>query len=431
MSAAFGAAYGQEIITDPIPEKIPKSEVRVGLKPIASGLTSPDLLIEVPDHPQRFLVVDQIGKLRVIEDGKLTPESFLDVSNRLVKLMKEFDERGFLGFAFDPDFTKAGKPGHRRVFTFTSEPAGPKSDYPIIHGNTPPDHQSVVATWRATEDGTKVEPATRKELLRYDKPQFNHNGGMLAFGPDGFLYLGTGDGGAGNDLGPGHNPETGNGQDPNVPLGKMLRIDVNGNDSANGAYGIPKDNPYANGGGLREIYAIGLRNPFRYNFTGGMLLAGDVGQGSLEMVHRVERGGNYGWRLKEGTFKFNKTGLIERPDGSLPPGLKDPLLQYDHDEGTSIMGGFIYRGRAIPALKGKYVFGDYRGKEKPNTGRLFEGDLARGSIKELRVGKDDRDVGFLLKGFGEDAEGELYIVGSAVQGPTGDTGVVMKIVGAE
>src|SRR4030095_11982522 len=255
----------------------------------------------------------------------------------------------------DPDFKTPGKPGHRRVFTFTSEPAGARSDYPIVYGDTPPDHQSVIASWLVAEDGSKIDSTTRKELLRYDKPQFNHNGGMLEFGPDGFLYIGTGDGGAGNDLGPGHNPESGNAQDKNVPLGKMLRIDVNGKDSANGMYGIPKDNPFASGGGLREIFAIGLRNPFRFTFNDGVLLAGDVGQNQLEMVHRVERGGNYGWRLKEGTFKFNKTGLIERPGSDLPKGLTDPVLQYDHTEGTSVIGGHLYRGRAIPALKGEYV----------------------------------------------------------------------------
>jgi glucose/arabinose dehydrogenase len=428
---ALSSVHGQRIITDPIPERIAKSDIRVELMPVASGLVSPVLLVVAPDNPQRFIVVDQVGKLRVIEQGKLRNEPYLDVSNRLVKQNKDFDERGLLGFAFDPDFKTGGKPGYRRVFTFTSEPAGAQSDYPIVHGDAPPDHQSVIASWLVTEDGSKVDPASRKELLRYDKPQFNHNGGMILFGPDGFLYIGTGDGGAGNDLGPGHNPEIGNGQDKNVPLGKMLRIDVNGKDSANGAYGIPKDNPYAKGGGLREIYAIGLRNPFRFTFTGGMLLACDVGQNNIEMVHSVELGGNYGWRLKEGTFKFDKTGLIEPPDASLPPGLKDPLLQYDHTEGTSVIGGYVYRGSAIPALKGKYIFGDYRGKEKPSTGRLFEGDLRTGSIKELRIGKDDRDLGFLLKGFGEDPDGELYILGSAIQGPTGNTGVMMKITSVQ
>jgi glucose/arabinose dehydrogenase len=420
-----------EPVNDPIPERIAKGDARIELKTIASGLTSPVLVVQAPDRADRLIVVDQAGKLRAIENGALRAEPYLDVADRLVKLNKDFDERGLLGFAFDPDFKNSGKPGHRRVFTYTSEPRGERSDYPIIHGSVPADHQSVLASWLVAEDGSKVDPASRKEVLRFDEPQFNHNGGMLAFGPDGFLYIGTGDGGGGNDLGPGHNPETGNAQDKNVPLGKMLRIDVSGKNSANGAYGIPADNPFAKGGGLPEIFAIGLRNPFRFTFTGGMLLACDVGQNKLEMLHRVELGGNYGWRLKEGTFKFNKTGTIEPADASLPAGLKDPVLQYDHNEGTSIIGGHLYRGKALPALAGKYVFGDYRRPEKLTTGRLFEGDLKTGAIKEIRIGKDDRDLGVLLKGFGEDSDGELYIACSAIQGPTGQTGVVMKITKAE
>ncbi|MDQ3622994.1 MAG: PQQ-dependent sugar dehydrogenase, partial [Verrucomicrobiota bacterium] len=252
---------------------------------------------------------------------------------------------------------------------------------------------------------------------------------MIVFGPDGFLYIGLGDGGAANDLGPGHNPETGNAQDPNVVLGKMLRIDVNGTDSANGAYGIPRDNPFVGRGGPREIFALGLRNPYRFSFDGSTLLAGDVGQNKMEMLYRVERGGNYGWRLKEGTFKFSISGTIENTRAGLPPGLTDPVLQYDRDEGTSIIGGYVYRGSAIPPLVGKYVFGDYRSGKRTDTGRLFLGDLARGEIRELCIGQDDRTLGFLVKGFGFDAEGELYVLGSAAPGPIGTGGVVMKIVG--
>ena len=210
-------------------------------------------------------------------------------------------------------------------------------------------------------------------------------------------------------------------------LGKMLRIDVNGSNSANHAYGIPADNPFAAGGGAREIYALGLRNPWRFSFDGAALLVGDVGQDKLEFVHRVERGGNYGWRIKEGTFKFNTNGTIEAPGPGLPPGLSDPVLQFDHDEGTSIMGGYVYRGKALPALAGMYVFGDY---QKPGTGigRLFFASLPNGVIREFRIGANDRPLGILLKGLGQDAEGELYICGSARPGPSGTDGVVMKMV---
>jgi glucose/arabinose dehydrogenase len=418
-----------EPINDPIPARIAPSDVRIELQRIADGLGSPLLLFPAPDKSNRLFVVDQQGHLRIVHDNKLLPEPLLDVTGRLVKLLKDFDERGLLGAACDPGFADAQSPGKGRIFTYTSEPATRAADFPIVHGKIPADHQSVIASWRVSaSDPNRIDLASRKEVLRIDEPQFNHNGGMIAFGPDGFLYIGTGDGGAGNDLGPGHNPEIGNGQDKNVLLGKMLRIDVNGTDSRNGAYGIPKDNPFAAGGGAREIFAIGLRNPFRFSFDGPALLAGDVGQNKLEMLYRVERGGNYGWRNKEGTFKFNKNGTIEAPEGLLP-GFTDPVLQYDHDEGISIIGGYVYHGNAIPALKGKYVFGDYRSGTKTNTGRIFVGDLNTREIKELRVGSQGRDPGFLVKGFGQDTAGELYVMGSAEPGPTGVGGVVYKILG--
>lgn len=417
-------------VADPIPARIAKSDLRVELQTVAEGLVSPVLLVAAPDGSGRLLIVDQAGSVRSVEKGALRSEPFLDVTARLAKLNKDFDERGLLGMAFDPAFGVAQAAGHRRLFTYTSERVEGRGDFPNPHAkDAPPDHQSVVASWRVTADGSRVDPASRKELLRIDEPQFNHNGGMIAFGPDGFLYIGLGDGGAGNDMGPGHNPEIGNAQDKTTVLGKILCIDVNGTDSANGAYGIPRDNPFAAGGGVREIFALGLRNPWRFSFDGAALLVGDVGQGKLEWVHRVERGGNYGWRVKEGTFKFNKNGTVEPPDASVPPGLTDPLLQYDHDEGTSVVGGHVYHGRAIPTLAGKYVFGDYRSVSKPNTGRLFVGDLASGEIRELRIGHKDRELGFLLKGFGLDAQGGIYLCGSAAPGPTGTGGVVVKLLG--
>ncbi|MEQ1858843.1 MAG: PQQ-dependent sugar dehydrogenase [Chthoniobacteraceae bacterium] len=431
IAASVPLAAQVKPIDDPIPERIPKGGITVELQPVAQGLVSPVLLVAVPGETQRLLVVDQVGLVRVIDAGTLAAEPWLDVSGRLATLKKQFDERGLLGLAFDPDYKTAGRPGHRRVFTYTSEPLAGRTDFPIVHGTTPADHQSVLASWKVAADGRRVDPASRRELLRIDQPQFNHNGGMIEFGPDGFLYIGMGDGGSALDVGPGHNPETGNGQDRNVLLGKMLRIDVNGTDSANKNYGIPKDNPFAQGGGAREIYAIGLRNPWRFCFDGPTLLAADVGQNKIEMVHRVERGGNYGWRLKEGTFRFHPTGLIELPGPDLPPGLSDPVLQYDHNDGTSITGGYVYRGKALPALTGLYVFADYRTPEKTPTGRLFYGSIATGSIHEFKIGADDRPLGFLAKGFGQDASGELYVTGSTVPGPDGATGVVMKLVPAK
>jgi glucose/arabinose dehydrogenase len=415
-----------QTITDPFPERIAKSDVRVELQPVASGLVSPVLAVPEPGG-QRVFIVDQAGLIRVLENDVLATEPWLDVTARLVKLQPEFDERGLLGLAFDPDYTKAGAPGHRRFFTYTSEAAEPRTDFPLRHGGQPPNHQSVIASWRVAADGRAI-PDSRKEVLRLDQPQFNHNGGMIAFGPDRLLYIGLGDGGGGNDLGPGHHPETGNGQDLHVPLGKMLRIDVNGTDSANGAYGIPKDNPFAAGGGLREIYAWGLRNPWRFSFDGDTLLAADVGQNQVEMVHRVVRGGNHGWRKKEGRFKFNVNGTLESAGPELTAGFIAPVLEYDHEDGTSITGGYVYRGKALPALTGRYIFADYRAKDTPTSGRLFVGDLEKQTIQELRIGQNDRPVGFLIKGFGPGPDGELYVCGSGIQGPSKTTGLVVKMV---
>jgi len=416
-------------VEDPFPTKIPKSDTTVELRPVAAGFASPVLLLAAPDKSDRLFVVDQAGMIRVVENGRHLAEPFLDVRERLVKLNNGFDERGLLGVAFDPGFNDPQSPGHRRLFTYTSEPAAGATTFPFSHAaEAAPDHHSVIASWKVSAAETnRVDPSTRVEVMRIAEPQFNHNGGMIAFAPDGLLYLALGDGGAANDLGPGHHPGTGNGQDKNVPLGKMLRIDVNGRDAANGAYGIPKDNPFAPGGGLREIYALGLRNPWRFSFDGAALLVGDVGQNKLEMVYRVERGGNYGWRLKEGAFKFLPTGAIDSDLTGLPPGLSGPIFQYDRDEGTSVIGGHVYRGKAFPALSGKYVFGDYR-HGKSSSGRLFTGDLATGEIRELRIGKIERELGFLLKGFGVDADGEIYACGSAQAGPTGTGGVVVKLI---
>lgn len=402
------------------------------LQPVAQGLASPLLVVHGTDKSGRLFVVDQIGKVYVIRDGGLEENSFLDVSDLLVPLNKDFDERGLLGLALDPGFADPKSPGKGRIFTYTSEPLKAPAGTPDAKGTgVPPDHQSVIASWRVSgANPSVIDRKSREELLRIDQPQFNHNGGMIAFGPDGFLYIGLGDGGAANDLGAGHNPEIGNGQDKGVLLGKMLRIDVNSSNSGKGPYGIPKDNPFAAGGGAAEIFAIGLRNPFRFSFDRETLLVGDVGQNKMEMVYIVERGGNYGWRIKEGTFKFNIDGSIEQPTGALPKGLTDPVLQYDRDEGTSVMGGHVYRGKAFPELVGKYIFGDYR-EGSSGTGRLFVGDLQTRRIEELGVGSVGGRPGFLIKGFGVDPEGELYVVGSAEAGPSGTGGVVMKMVPAQ
>jgi MYXO-CTERM domain-containing protein len=276
-----------------------------------------------------------------------------------------------------------------------------------------------------------VDPSTRRELFRYDDPNFNHNGGPFHFGPDGFLYMGIGDGGAGNDTGVGHNPTIGNAQDLTRIMGKMIRIDPLNRTGAR-PYAIPAGNPFAGGAGgaLPEIYAYGFRNPFRFSFApNGDLLVADVGQRSIEELDRVVAGGNYGWRYKEGPYKFDPaTGNISADTTGLPPGLIDPIVHYDRDEGISIIGGFVYRGTRIPELVGKYVFGDFSDGFNPANGRLFYADLATGEIREFLLGPSDSPLGLYVKGMGEDNAGEIYLLASPTSSPTGTSGQVFLIV---
>lgn len=416
---------------NPIPAVIPHGPQRIELQQVASGLVSPNYLISAPDGTDRQFILDQPGQIRIIENGTLLATPFLDVTNLLVTPNPNFDERGLLGLAFDPGFTNPSSPGYRRIFTYTSQPVSGTADLTDQYATTI-NHHAVISSWRVSaSDPNVVDTSTRLEILRIDKPQANHNGGTIAFGPDGFLYLSLGDGGGANDNNAnGHNPLTGNGQDPNIALGKILRIDVNGTNSANGKYGIPPTNPFAVSGGVKEIFALGLRNPYRFSFNGSELLVGDVGQSaSIEELNRVELGKNYGWRQKEGTFKFNPAdGSISDDLTGVPAGLTDPIAQYDRDEGISIIGGFVYKGSLLPALTGKYIFGDFARAVANPSGRLMSYDFAAAEFREFIIGRNDRALGLYVKGMGQDQNGEVYVLGSTVVGPTGATGVVYKLV---
>lgn len=425
--------------TNPIPAVIPHGPLQVDVKLVASGLAAPDLLVSAPDGTNRQFVLDQTGQIRIIKNGTLLPTPFLDVSSLLVPFRKNssgavtYDERGLLGLAFDPGFANPQSPGYRRLFTYTSQPVSGTADL-IDQYATTHDSQGVIASWRVdAANPDVVDPTTRREILRIDKPQFNHNGGEIRFGPDGYLYFGIGDGGGANDNGvsndsAGHNPTIGNAQDTSIGLGKILRIDVNGTNAANGKYGIPSDNPFAAGGGIKEIFAYGLRNPYRFSFDKTDLIVADVGQNSIEEIDRVQIGKNYGWRYKEGTFKFKLDGTVSNDLTGIPAGLVDPIAQYDHDEGISIIGGFVYRGSAMPELQGKYIFGDFSKSFSTPSGRLFYVDLTSGEIRALILGRDDRALGLFVKGMGQDQNGEIYVLGSTTLAPSGTTGVVYQLV---
>lgn len=417
---------------NPFPDPISRGSLHVSLTPVVSsggGLTAPNLLISANDGTNRLFVTDQIGQVRLIKDGVLQSTPFLDVTARLATLNPAYDERGLLGLAFSPTFSTPGTAGYGKLYTYTSETITKPADFTVsMPAGSSFNHQNVVTEWTVNPGNPDiVDLASRREVMRVDWPQMNHNGGMMAFGPDNMLYISMGDGGNGNDVGPGHGT-TGNAQNLSNPLGAILRIDPTGNNSANGQYGVPQDNPFVNtAGAVTEIYANGLRNPWRFSFDSetGALVEGDTGQGTVEEINIITAGGNYGWNLKEGQFRFDPvTGLVSDDLTGLPSNLIDPVLQYDHDEGTSLIGGFVYRGHGIPELQGKYIFGDWGAFAAP-TARLFAGNLTTGAIEQINI--DNLTLGMWLLGFGQDANGELYVLGSSSLGPSGLTGQIYQI----
>ncbi|WP_027481779.1 PQQ-dependent sugar dehydrogenase [Deinococcus pimensis] len=334
----------------------------VRLTRVVTGLERPVTVTNAGDGSGRLFVVEQGGRVRVVKDGRLQPGAFLDLSG----LTRAGGERGLLGLAFDPKFRQNG-----RLFV----------NYTDRDGNT------VIA--RYTAKGDAADPRSATVLLRAEQPYANHNGGQLAFGPDGYLYVGLGDGGSGGD------PQN-NGQNLGTFLGKVLRVDVSGE-----KYAVPRDNPFVNREGARpEIWAYGLRNPWRFSFdrrTGDLLIA-DVGQNRFEEVNfqpKASRGGeNYGWRLKEGDECFDPSSNCARGT------LVDPVVTYGRSEGQSITGGYVYRGKALPDLVGRYVYGDFA------SGRVWAASRASNGRWTTRELLDTNDQ---ISTFGEDEAGELYV----------------------
>lgn len=425
---------------DVLPD-VPKGNIAVRLDPIVTGMSAPDYAINPPGDLNRLFVVEQNGLLRVLENGSLLPTPALDMSSRMTGAFNPAnanDERGFLGLAFHPGFNTAGSPGFQTLFTYSTEviPVGTSPTY-IAPNSATQNYKLVVNEWKMSgADPNLVDPASRREIISFGKNANNHNGGTLAFGPDGYMYLAIGDGGNANDVGASHIEPGGNAQNLTTPLGKMLRFDPvapaltpasTDAISANGQYRIPTTNPFDGAGEVPEIYAYGLRNPYRFAFdtlTGDLILA-DVGQNVVEEINKIVLGGNYGWAVKEGTFLFNRTnpgaGTVGANSPGVPANMIDPIsgtmgtLQYDHGDGISITGGFVYRGSAIPELYGKYIFGDLAIRNQQGVGRidgrLFYADLVTGLIAEFQIpqfANDQLPNQVTVHGFGQDGHGELY-----------------------
>ncbi|MEW6251275.1 MAG: PQQ-dependent sugar dehydrogenase [Planctomycetota bacterium] len=429
-------------LADPLTEGIPQGQ-RVILRSVSTGMTAPNWGTPAPGVPGRLYVADQNGIVWNVNLATGAKSVFLDVMSRLVPLgingPNTFDERGLLSVAFHPNYAVNGL-----FYTFTSEPDAGNPDFTTLPVGATPDCQSIIAEWRVLNPGDPnalPDPTYRREFLRIDKPQFNHNGGGLVFGPDGLMYISLGDGGGGDDRDGqisrgmpmvGHGC-IGNGQNTMAILGKLLRIDPRGNNSANGKYGIPATNPFVGGGGLAEIWAYGLRNPWRFSFDEqtGTLFCPDVGQNAIEEVNVISAGGNYGWRAKEGSFFFvfngNQRGYVTDHPLEVPAGLIDPIAEYDHSDGIAVIGGFVYRGTRFPQIAGKYVFGEFA-RTFSNDGRLFYLDTGN-VIKEFKI-NGQANLGRSLLGFGQDAAGELYVLANGTGTPFGTTGVVQRLVSA-
>ena len=420
----------------------------VGLRLVADGMTSPVALVSAGDGSGRRFVVDQVGLIRVLRpDGTLAPEPFLDLRSRIVPLMPGFDERGLLGLAFHPGYASNG-----RFFVYYSAPlrAGAPAGY---------DNTARVSEFRVSAaNPNRADPASERIVLQVDDPQFNHNGGTLLFGPDdGYLYISIGDGGGADDVGLGHVEdwytanEGGNGQDvQNNLFGDILRIDVDRGDP----YAIPQDNPFTAAPGCAdgcdETWAYGFRNPYRMSFDRGGnhdLFVGDAGQELWEEVSIAVKRGNFGWNVKEGTHCFSTDNPDESPSecpdtvGAPHPRagdpLIDPIIEYaNHHQpgglGATVIGGHVYRGRALPQFSGRYVFGDWSREFEEPDGSLFVAQRRKKGLwkmQQLRVATSPTGrLGHYLLGFGQDPSGEMYALTTDQTGPSGTTGKVFRLV---
>ena len=360
----------------------------IKLKLISDQLSHPTAFAVTKKSPTLLFVAEQEGRIRVIENGKLVATPFLDISKEVLK-KDGYDERGLLGLAFHPDYAANGK-----FYVYCSI----RAENPVRNVL---DHQSEIREYTVSKTNPKLADASQmRKVLVFDQPQSNHNGGDLKFGADGFLYISAGDGGGAND----QHGTYGNAQNLSNLLGKILRIDVNKT-----PYAIPVSNPFVKTENARpEIYAYGLRNPWRFSFDRktNQLFAGDVGQNKFEEVDIITSGGNYGWRPVEGLHDF-------KPDDPKPVNPISPITEYPHSEGISITGGFVYRGNAIPSLAGKYVFGDMMG----TVWNLAPGDDNKWTRNKMSL---SRDAGYWhIYSFGEDLAGEIYMLTVLLDGGKG------------
>ena len=364
----------------------PQQTLTIVLAPAFGSLTfeRPVALVFPGDEDDRALVVEQPGRILLLtggDDDTWSATTFLDITDRV---NDGGNEEGLLGLALDPDFESNG------VFYVYYTASGPR--------------RSVVSRFSVTaEDHDLADAKSESIIIEAAQPYANHNGGQILFGPDGLLYIGLGDGGSAGD-------PKGNGQDLSTLLGSILRIDVSASGTG-GGYTVPSDNPLVGVEGARpEIWAYGLRNPWRFTFDRltGELWTADVGQNALEEVDVIVPGGNYGWNVMEGSECFGTRGdslrlAQDRPCD--PEGFEPPVVEYGRDDGCSITGGYVYRGSRLPSLQGQYIFGDYC------SGKVWAfSRQPGGAVRAVDKSDELLDTSHKISSFGEDGSGEIYII---------------------
>jgi glucose/arabinose dehydrogenase len=391
--------------TDPI-DKVTKKENKqvvptLKLQAVAEGLRSPMALAFPDDGTGRTFIADQHGVISIMDKkGIVSATPFLDLSSKIV-INQGYDERGLLNVVLHPQFKSNGK-----FYVYYSA----RLMAPVQGVN----NKSILSEFKVSATNPNIADTTsEKVLFSLDDPESNHNGGAMAFGPDGYFYISIGDGGGAGDR---HGP-TGFGQNLNVFFGKILRIDVN----KGSPYAIPADNPFVGRADVRpEIWAYGLRNVWRFSFdkVSKQLFAGEVGQNLYEEVDIIEKGGNYGWRTMEANYCFNPA------NGCDMTGLKLPIHEYHHSVGISITGGYIYNGKALSSeYKGRYIFGDY------NVGRMFYIEKSGDKWNNQDITLVNKPAGaFRLLSFAEDLAGEIYVLAKTNDGISQTKGIVYKLV---
>ncbi len=409
------------------------AQAQIKLEKVASGLNAPLAMVQPPGDPRMF-IVEQYGRIRVLENGQLKPTPFLDVRSKIKTLFHDFDERGLLGIAFHPKFKDNGK-----FYVTYSAHLDFQSDLGQMLWY---DHSNVVEEYTVSSaDKNVADPSSARRILSTAWPQFNHNGHWIGFGPDNMLYISMGDGGYANDWGIGHNVTIGNGQDLTTNLGKILRIDVDTR-SPGKPYGIPPDNPWAGKKEANpEIWAYGVRNPWRCSFdmgsTAAELYCGDVQQNSYEAIKLIGKGQNMGWRRVEGMMRcFDYQKPDDHPANCDKAGITPAIIEYnnctakpDGCKGISVTGGYVYRG-ANAAWKGKYFFGDWSKGFAEMDGQIFVGSKGADGKWSMEVAKVTNMTGKLpyVLAFAQDAAGDVYVLTSVTTGPNGSSDTIYKIV---